>query len=88
MNNAAPITSTQRAARAALAVTALTMLCACAGLPAAQSVEIDNQKVAQIERTARDRGVQVMWLNYPTRLVTAAAPRQDTSAPASNSPSK
>ncbi|KPF69594.1 hypothetical protein IP84_04630 [beta proteobacterium AAP99] len=88
MNNADPFISTPRAARAALAVTALAVLSACAGLPAAQSVEVDNQKVAQIERTARDRGVQVMWLNYPTRVVTAAAPRQDTSAPASTAPSK
>jgi hypothetical protein len=51
-------------------------------------VEVDNQKVAQIERTARDRGVQVMWLNYPTRVVTAAAPRQDASTPASTATSK
>jgi hypothetical protein len=32
--------------------------------------------------------VQVMWLNYPTRVVTAAAPRQDASTPASTAPSK
>ena len=88
MNNADPFTFTHRAARAALAATALVVLCGCAGLPAAQSVEVDNQKVAQIERTARDRGVQVMWLNYPTRVVTAAAPRQDASTPASTAPSK
>ncbi|HET7772694.1 MAG TPA: hypothetical protein VFK82_02605 [Burkholderiaceae bacterium] len=59
------------------ALAGMSLLAACAALPDSPRVEVDQQKVGQIERTARERGVQVMWFHYPTRVVEsrpAAAP--------------
>ena len=47
-------------------------LSGCAGLDTAKSdFEVDQAKVAQIERAASRYGYQLVWVNKPTRKVVA-----------------
>ncbi|MEO8134679.1 MAG: hypothetical protein ABI831_11960 [Betaproteobacteria bacterium] len=43
----------------------------CASVGDFQRSAIDSEKVARIESAARSVGVQVYWVNYPTRSSAA-----------------
>ncbi len=78
-----------RMCRRGAAWAGVAALSACTALPEGARVEVDQQKVGQIERTARDRGVQVMWFNYPTRVVDSTpATQADTRQPGGSAPGK
>lgn len=42
-----------------------------APVPGHATIEQDDAYVAQVERIARRRGIQVQWVNVPTRRVAA-----------------
>ena len=48
------------------------LLTGCAGLPTDTRSDIDFYKVARIENAARAVGVQVYWVNYPTKSASAS----------------
>ena len=60
--------------RAAVCFVFLFALMGCAALDSAgpNPDNIDQQKVASIERVARVRGVQVIWLHMPTKAASAS----------------
>ena len=43
----------------------------CASVGDNQRPGIDVEKIARVENAARAVGVQVYWLNYPTRAATS-----------------
>lgn len=49
----------------------------CSALPATSGTrtEIDHEQVARIEQLARQRGVTVVWIQYPTKRVSEDAPK-------------
>lgn len=48
------------------------LLSGCASVPMESRSDIDFAKVARIENAARAVGVQVFWLNYPTKSTSAS----------------
>ena len=52
-------------------VAAAVFLSGCASVAPAYESNIDFLKVARIESAARTAGVQVYWVNFPTRSGTA-----------------
>jgi hypothetical protein len=57
----------------AFSVLPVLLLGACAsGLPGASTQEIDQQRVASIDRAAVGRGVKVYWESMPTKRVAPA----------------
>lgn len=67
-----------RVVRAFSVVPVVLLLGACAsGMPAGPNWEVDQQRVAAIDRAATRQGVKVMWVSLPTKRVapaTAATP--------------
>jgi len=51
----------------------VALLGACASTPGSATYEVDQQKVAAIDRAALGRGVKVYWLSMPTKRVNPAA---------------
>lgn len=48
------------------------LLGACAsGLPPKAASEVDQQKVAAVDRTALRHGIKVMWVSLPTKRAVA-----------------
>lgn len=43
--------------------------------PSNTRLEIDHDKISQIEHLARQRGVSVVWIHYPTKRVSDEAPQ-------------
>lgn len=63
-----------RVVRAFSVVVPVLLLGACASAPGPSATyEVDQQKVASIDRAALGRGVKVYWLSMPTKRVTPAA---------------
>ena len=58
--------------RTAACTLCLFALAGCAAFEPAPD-NIDHQQVAAIERAAKARGVQVIWLRMPTKTAPAAA---------------
>ena len=56
----------------AIVTTAGLAGCAALQMPAGSSFETDYAKVQLIDHVARDRGVTVVWINMPQRVVKAA----------------
>lgn len=56
----------------AFSVVPVLLLGACASAPAPSSWEVDQQKVAAIDRAATLRGVKVIWISAPTKRVAPA----------------
>ena len=61
--------------RTAVSTVFLVALGGCAALNSMEPVpdNIDHQKVEAIERAAKVRGVQTIWLHMPTKPASAAA---------------
>jgi len=57
----------------AFSVVPVLLLGACAGLPGGATQEVDQQRVAAIDRAALGRGVKVYWVSMPTKRVAPAA---------------
>lgn len=57
----------------AFSVVPVLLLGACASAPPPSTWEVDQQKVAAIDRTALGRGVKVYWISMPTRRVAPVA---------------
>jgi hypothetical protein len=60
----------------ALAGLAVVALSACGSMPAGMAsskvyYEVDQEKMAQIERLASKNGVKVIWVSAPRRIVVA-----------------
>jgi uncharacterized lipoprotein YmbA len=49
------------------------LLGACASAPGSSSYQVDQQKVAAVDRAAAGRGVKVYWISMPTKRVNPAA---------------
>jgi hypothetical protein len=60
------------AAAKLLAAAAVALVAGCASFQSAPESTIDAAKIAQVERSARLFGTQVIWVNYPTRQVDVA----------------
>jgi hypothetical protein len=56
----------------AFSVVPVLLLGACAGLPGSSTQEVDQQRVASIDRAALGRGVKVYWVSMPTKRVAPA----------------
>ncbi len=52
-------------------VAAAALLSGCAAVAPASESNVDFAKVARIENAARTAGVQVYWVNFPTKSGTA-----------------
>ena len=54
-------------------VVMVLMLCGCATAPPDpnERVVVDQQKIDLVESWARAKGVTVLWMNTPTRIVRA-----------------
>jgi len=50
---------------------AALVLTGCASLPGESRSDIDFMKVARVETAARAVGVNVYWINYPTRTTAS-----------------
>jgi len=64
----------------AFSLVPVLLLAACAsGVPVGSTMEVDQQKVAAVDRAAHGRGVTVYWVTLPTKRV--APPPAATAAP-------
>ena len=56
----------------AIVTTAGLAGCAALQMPAGSSMDLDYAKVQAIDNVARSRGVTVVWINMPLKVVKAA----------------
>lgn len=56
----------------AFSIVPVLLLGACASGPPGSTQEVDQQKVASIDRAALGRGVKVYWVSMPTKRVAPA----------------
>jgi len=62
-----------RVVRAFCVVVPVVLLGACASTPGSATYEVDQQRVAAVDRAALGRGVKVYWVSMPTKRVNPAA---------------